>query len=357
MITGSPSYFFYGLLLAVIVLAVLIFLPFLTPIVLAAALSVVAGPLHRKVLSSLFKNKERSSMAALLTLFLVVLIILIPALLIVGKIYAEIQTMYAYLVDEGNRSHFIGTLNAWSDVLTLKLFSLYPDYSFDSFNITAILKRGLEWAFSNLDAIFTGITKLFFSGFIMLLALFYFLRDGRELKRQIITLSPLGDADDEKIMRKMQRTIYAIFAGSILIGIIQGTLVGIGFWIFGVPSPALWGFVAAIAALIPGIGTSLVVVPAIAYLFLVGATGPAIGLLIWGMLAVGLIDNFLAPVFMNRGIRVHSFMVLISVLGGLAFFGPIGFVLGPIILAFLFSLLDIYKASSHRRDVDIVANQ
>jgi len=346
MINGTPNYFFYGLLFVVIILAVLMFLPFLTPIVLAAALSVVFGPLHRKVVTYVFKEKERSSMASFVTLTIVALIVLAPALFIIGKIYSEIQTMYSYLIDEGGRSSFISTLNSWSDILTLKLFSLYPDYSFDAFNITGILKKGLEWAFANLDSVFSSVTRMMFNGFIMLLALFYFLRDGRELKRQIISLSPLGDADDEKIMRKMQRAIYAIFAGSILVGLIQGTLVGIGFWIFGVPSPALWGFIAAITALIPGVGTSLVLIPGIAYLFLTGTTGPAIGLLIWGLLAVSLIDNFLGPAFMNRGIKVHSFMVLISVLGGLSFFGPIGFVLGPIILAFLFSLLEIYKSAS-----------
>lgn len=351
MINGSPNYFFYGLLLIVIVLAVLIFLPFLTPIVLAAALAVVFGPLHRKVLSLMFRDRERSSAAALVTLILVAVVVLVPALLIVGKIYAEVQTMYGYLIDEGGRSQFISSLNSWSDILTLKIFSIYPDYSFDSFNITGILKKGLEWAFSNLDTVFTGLTRMTFNGFIMLLALFYFLRDGRELKRQIIDLSPLGDADDEKIMRKMQRAIYAIFAGSILVGIIQGILVGIGFWIFGVPSPALWGFVGAIAALIPGVGTSLILIPGIIYLFLSGPTGPAIGLLIWGVLAVGLIDNFLGPIFMNRGIKIHPFMVLVSVLGGLSFFGPIGFVLGPIILAFLFSLLEIYRTSHSNRKV------
>ncbi|MBP6858720.1 MAG: AI-2E family transporter [Candidatus Pacebacteria bacterium] len=349
MINGTPNYFFYGLLFAVLTLAVLMFLPFLTPIVLAAALSVVFGPLHRKVQAKLFKDRERSSLAAFLTLIIIAAIVLVPALLIVGKIYSEIQTMYGYLIDEGGRSEFISTLNSFSDVLTLKIYSIYPDYSFDSFNITAILQKGLEWAFANLDRVFTSVALLAFNGFVMLLALFYFLRDGRELKRQIIALSPLGDADDEKIMRKMQRAIYAIFAGSIFVGIIQGILVGLGFWIFGVPSPALWGFVAAIAALIPGVGTSLVIIPGIAYLLLTGMTNPAIGLLIWGLLAVGLIDNFLGPIFMNRTMKVHPFMVLVSVLGGLSFFGPIGFVLGPIILAFLFSLLEIYRTATGRK--------
>lgn len=343
MITASPNHFFFGVLLTVMVLAILMFLPFLTPVVLAAALAVVFGSLHRWVVKRVFKNRERSSFAALITLAIIAAIVIVPAFFVVGQIYSEIQMMYGYLIDEGNRSTFIRHLNSWSDLLTMRLFSIFPDYSFDALNVTALLRRGLEWAFANLDAVFTSIAKIAFGLFIMLLALFYLLRDGRELKRQVIALSPLGDADDERILRRMQQAVYAIFAGSIAVGIIQGTLTGIGFWIFGVPSPAFWGFIAAIAALIPGIGTSLVIVPGILYLILTGSGGPAVGLTVWGLLAVGLIDNLLAPIFINRGIKIHPFMVLLSVLGGLAFFGPIGFVLGPIVLALLFALLDIYR--------------
>ncbi len=346
MIPTHPNYFFLGLLAVAIILAILVFLPFLTPIVLAAALAVVFGTLHRYVVRYLFGNRERSGWAALVTLIIVAIVVIIPVLFLVGQIYSEVQTMYAYLIDEGSRSHFVSTLNSWSDVLTIKLFSIYPDYSFDSLNLTAILKKGLEWIFSNLDGIFTSLSRIAFGSFVMLLALFYFLRDGRELKRQLIALSPLGDADDAQIMRRMQQAVYSIFAGSIAVGIIQGILTGFGFWIFGVPSPSLWGFVAAISALIPGIGTSLVLIPGIAYLAFNGSTHPAIGLFIWAVLAVGLIDNFLGPIFINRGIKIHPFLILISVLGGLSFFGPVGFVLGPIVLAFLFALLDIYKSKS-----------
>jgi predicted PurR-regulated permease PerM len=219
--------------------------------------------------------------------------------------------------------------------------------------VTTILQRGLEWAFSNLDTVFSGASKIVLAVFIMLLALFYLLRDGRELKRQIIALSPLGDDDDNRIFKKLEQTIYSIFAGSILVGLIQGVLTGIGFAIFGVPNPALWGSIAAVSALIPGIGTSLVMVPGVLYLFFTGSTTPAIGLLIWGVLAVGLIDNFLGPIFINRGVKIHPFLILLSVLGGLIFFGPVGFVLGPIILAFLFALLDIYRASYSGRRTGI----
>lgn len=350
MIPGSPNHFFFGLLLTVVVLAVFMFLPFLTPIVLAAAIAVVFAPIHRWIVRFFFKDKERSGFGALTTLLVIVVIIFVPVLLVTGKIYTEVQSMYGYLIDESGRSQVIDALNNGAQSLSHVFLNLYPAYSFDSFNITDILQKGLEWVFSNLDTVFGGASKIALSVFVMLLALFYFLRDGRELKRQIITLSPLGDADDEKIFKKLERTIFSIFAGSIAVGIIQGILTGIGFAIFGVPSPALWGSVAAVAALIPGIGTSLVLIPGILYAAFTGSHFEAIGLLIWSVLAVGLIDNFLAPIFVNRGVKIHPFLILLSVLGGIIFFGPVGFVLGPIVLAFLFSLLEIYKASYSRRN-------
>ncbi len=353
MIPASPNHFFFGLLLAVVVLAIFIFLPFLTPLVLAIALAVVFGPIHRLIVRWFFRDKERSSFGALVTLIVIVVIIFVPAILISAKIYTEVQSMYGFLIDESGRSQVIDSLNNIAQRGSHLLFDLFPAYSFDSFNITDILQRGLEWVFGNLDTVFSGASKIALSIFVMFLALFYFLRDGRELRRQVIALSPLGDDDDRQILNRLEQTIYSIFAGSIAVGIIQGILTGIGFAIFGVPSPALWGSIAAVAALIPGIGTALVIVPGILYLAFVGDTGHAIGLLIWGIIAVGLIDNFLGPIIVNRRVKIHPFLILLSVLGGIIFFGPIGFVLGPIVLAFLFSLLEIYKASYARRNASI----
>lgn len=341
----SSHHFFTGLLLAVAVLAVLILLPFLTPVVLALALAVIFGPIYRFFLRVFFKNKERSNFASFLTLLLVVLIVLVPSFFIVGKLYTEIQDMYYFLTEEAGRSEIITLLNSITQWLSHAMFDLFPAYSFDTLNITEYLQVGLEWAFSNLDTLFTGLSRVLLGIFIGFLALFYFLRDGKELKRQIISLSPLGDADDERILNRLEQAVYSIFAGSLIVGIIQGILTGIGFALFGVPNPAVWGSIAAVAALIPGIGTSLILVPGILYLFFTGATGPAIALLVWGMIAVGLIDNILGPILVNRGIKIHPFIILLSVLGGLAFFGAIGFILGPLVLALLFALLEIYRTS------------
>jgi len=138
--------------------------------------------------------------------------------------------------------------------------------------------------------------------------------------------------------------VNSVVKGSLIVGVVQGVLTGVGFALFGVPNPALWATIAAIASLIPTIGTGLVLIPGISYLFLVGASSNAIGLIIWGVFAVGLVDNFLGPKLIERGVKIHPFLILLSVLGGIGLFGPIGFLAGPLILSWLFALLDMYPA-------------
>lgn len=335
--------FFLGLLFAVSVLAILIFLPFLTPLVFAVSLAVIFGPVYRYILRTFFGGKDKSTSAAFITLILVAVVVLVPGFFIVTKVYTEIQDMYFYLTEETGRAAVITLLNTLSDKASHVLFNVYPGFTFDTLNITDYLQQGVEWAFGNIDTLFTGFAKVLMEIFVVFFALFYFLRDGKEFKRQIIALSPLADTDDERIFHKLEQAVYSIIGGSLIVGVIQGILTGIGFALFGVPNPTVWGAIAAVAALIPGVGTSLVIVPGILYLFITGSTTYGIGLLIWGLLAVGLIDNLLGPLLVNRGIKVHPFMILLSVLGGLVFFGVVGFILGPLVLAFLFALLEIHK--------------
>jgi predicted PurR-regulated permease PerM len=120
-------------------------------------------------------------------------------------------------------------------------------------------------------------------------------------------------------------------------------LVGVGFAIFGVPQPIFWGTVAAVMAMVPSVGTALVTIPAILYLAIVGQFLPAIGLLAWSLILVHSIDNFLGPILISRKATIHPFLIFLSVIGGLGFFGPIGFLLGPIVLSISLALLDIYS--------------
>jgi predicted PurR-regulated permease PerM len=226
--------------------------------------------------------------------------------------------------------------------------NIFPGFSFDSFNIVTLLQGGLHWIVDNFTTVFGEVSRIVIGFFVMCLALFYFLRDGRELKRQIVMLSPLGDVDDEHIMVKLEQAIRSIFVGSISVGLLQGLSMGCAFAVFGVPNPVLWGTVTVLAALIPGVGTGMALLSGMIYLFANGLNLQALGLLIWGAVAIALIDNTLGPYLMNRGIKIHQFLVLLSVLGGIVFFGAIGFVLGPLVLAFLFSLLEIYRTAKKR---------
>ena len=186
--------------------------------------------------------------------------------------------------------------------------------------------------------------------FIFLIAIYYLFKDGHKLKTAIIILSPLQDIHDETIFDKLALAINSVIRGNLAVALVQGVLTAIGFALFGVPNATLWGSIAAIAALIPGIGTALVLLPAILYLYLSGETLSAVGLLFWGMTAVGLVDNFLGPKLASRGMRLHQFLILLSILGGISFFGPLGFLLGPLILSLLFALLEIYFAVSKEHE-------
>jgi predicted PurR-regulated permease PerM len=230
-------------------------------------------------------------------------------------------------------------------MLSDKVFGVLPAYSFDSLNVTEYLKSALELVFANLDKIFSSLAAVAGYALVFLLALFYFLRDGASLIRRILSWSPQLRDNYIFVVRSFKRGIQSIFMGSLVVGILEGVSTGLAFTAFGIPAPALWGTVAAVASLVPGFGTSLIILPGVAYLLITGEYVYAAGLLIWGYTAIVLLDHILGPTLVNRGVNVHPFLVLLSVLGGLVSFGVIGLFMGPLILVLLFTLLDIYKAS------------
>jgi predicted PurR-regulated permease PerM len=185
--------------------------------------------------------------------------------------------------------------------------------------------------------------------FIFLATLYYLLKDGEKIKKFIIELSPLRDRNDEAILKKLEGAANSIVKGNLLIALTQGVLTAAGLWVFGVPNAALWGSVTVITAIIPGVGTALVLAPAIAFLFFSGATASGFGLLAWGVGAVGLVDNFLGPRLVGRGMQLHPLIILLSVLGGIAFFGPVGLIMGPLTVSFLFALFEVYFSLAKER--------
>jgi predicted PurR-regulated permease PerM len=148
----------------------------------------------------------------------------------------------------------------------------------------------------------------------------------------------------EKILTTLSHAVQGVIKGYLLVGLVQGSLLGIGLWIFGVPHAALWGLFGGVASLVPTVGTALISVPAVLFLFSVGRDGAAIGLAIWAAALVGTIDNLLNPIIVGRKVDIHPMFVLFSVLGGVALMGPVGILIGPLVVSFMYALVAVYSS-------------
>lgn len=322
-------YFFFGLLLATLVFTFFIFRPFWIVLVLGACFSIVIRPGYEW----LRKKKLPPWLSSFITVVLFTLLVCGPLLGIGIVVFNQSQSLYQSLVSGGS----IPSL----DSISQSIHKFLP--AGVNFDLNQKANDLIYLVADNLGNIFGATLYTLFSFVLMLLAIFYFLKDGAEWKKSIITLSPLSDSDDQRIMKRLTMTINGVLRGYLLIAVIQGTLMGIGLAIFGVPSPALWGVVAAIAALAPTLGTALVSIPAVIFLFVSGHTGEAIGLAIWSTALVSTIDNFLTPYIVGNRINIPPFLILFSVLGGLSLLGAVGILIGPLTVSLLYTLVSIYR--------------
>ena len=187
-----------------------------------------------------------------------------------------------------------------------------------------------------------GTATFLIQVFIFLYAVFYFLISGRETLDWILYLSPLESDDEALIIERFLSVTRATLRGSILIGGIQGTLVGLGFAVAGVPGAAFWGTIVVVLSVIPGAGAPIVWIPATLWLYATGESTAAILLALGCGLIVGSIDNVLRPRLVGSDARMSDLMILISTLGGILFFGPVGFIVGPIVAAVFVTFWDMY---------------
>lgn len=333
-------YFLLALIIVSFALVFFIFRPFLVALVLAGIFALLLQPLYRALLRHM---SSLPGLAAFATMLLAVVCILVPLLFISVQIADDAQRLYTSLSDGSGKIYLDTVLRSTNDVVAQYAPSLALSGAELSTSVDQYVKNILTWLIQNLGGAFGGIARFLLDLFVFMIALYYLLRDGTKLKQTIIELSPLADAEDTVVVARLELAVHSVIQGSLMIALIQGILTGVGFAFFGIPNSILWGVVAAFSALIPGIGTSLVLIPGVVYLFIIGATVPATGLLVWSVVAVGLIDNFLGPKLVGRGMQLHPLVVLLSVFGGLVFFGPAGIFLGPLCTSFLFALLSIYQ--------------
>ena len=326
----AERYFFFGLLLATLVFTFLIFRPFWVVLVLGISFSIVLYPFYEL----LERRKVPGWLASLLTVICFTILLCGPLLGIgvLGFNQSE-DAFYKVITNADSEPFLISIDNAVNKILPEGI----------NFSVEDRAKDFIIYVSNNIANIFTTTLSAFFSFVLMLLIIFYFLKDGKKWRHYMTVLSPLADNDDEKIINRMILAVNGIIKGTLLIALIQGLLTGLGLWIFNVPNPALWGVVAAVASLLPTIGTALITVPAIIFLFATGDTSNAIGLAIWAGLVVGMVDNFLSPVIVGNKINIPPLLILFAVLGGISFLGPVGILIGPLAVSLLYTLISIYR--------------
>jgi len=322
--------FFTILLLASLTLVIIIFLPFFVPIAIAATVAVMVYPVYHWMEATV-KNKN---IAALFTVVLTIIVLLIP-LGIIGLLIAR-ETADLYTQITSGQPQF-------TSIVFRTIEDMIQRYAPTmQINLTSYAGQSLQWIVGNIQTVFAGTASTILALFLGVITYYYLLKDGKKFIQKLTTLSPLTQAEEKQIIERLQRTINSVVRGSIIIALLQGIVTGIGLAIFGVPNAILLGSIAGIGALIPTVGTAIVIAPVIVYLFVIQDYTAAIGMLIWGSTAVGLIDNLLHPILVGKGMSIHPLFIFFAVLGGIAIFGISGFILGPLVVGFFFALLDVY---------------
>lgn len=317
-----------------------LFAPFMGTLALAAIIVTLCYPMYEYILKQTPKKNE--TVAALISILIIVLVIVIPLTVLASFILREALAIYA-LFGSADSIGFLDSVARFETAVQ----SFIPGFSFDTANA---VQQVASFIANHIVSIFAGTARTFFLTFITLIAAFYFFKDGKYFTMYLVKLSPLKDANDALVLKRLAVAIRSVMMGTVFVAIVQGFLTFIGLSILGFNHAILWGSVAAIGALVPAVGTSIVLIPAIIYLFITGENISAIILIGWAVLAVGLIDNLLGPYVMSRGNKLHPFLVLMSVLGGISAFGPIGFILGPVIVSLFFVLLELYHSYFKRKE-------
>jgi predicted PurR-regulated permease PerM len=342
--THFARLFFGAVTLLVLYFTYLIIKPYLIDIFLALVLFFTFKPLYRLITRALWGLQ---ALASGLTCLFLALLICIPLFSLVS-IIANQALEFSSVVGKGLQSGHLwpwvsAKISAVQEYLVHLNLPLPPEQIKLEQTVQTILKQASQFIYANAIGLIKGFTTFFLDLILVLFITFFLFLQGDDFIEEIKKLSPLEAGHNEEILQEMEKTIKATLRGTVVVALVQGILGGVGFLLFGVPQAAFWGTLMVPAAVIPLVGSALIWVPAALYLFFQGALAKALGLFLFCLVFIGSVENLLKPLLMKGTRSTPSIFILFSILGGIAYFGMIGFILGPLILSFLLSLLRIYE--------------
>jgi predicted PurR-regulated permease PerM len=345
---------FYVRLGAVALLVLLAYLvwrivsPLWQPLLWAVLLGALLAPLNLRLARRL---GDRPRLASSVTTLLAVLLFLVPVAVIAGAVAAQAAQLLGHLnagvptmsnvvsMDLGHVPWLQQPL-AWLGEHTGITIEQVQGW------VVAASKYVLQFLAASGGHVVLGALGTLASFLLMLFVLFFVLRDGPALAVKFVRMLPIEERRRSRLWQHLADVTRAVFMGIGLTALVQGALVGVGFWIAGLPSPLVFGVVAALFALVPLVGTTIVWAPGAIFLALHGDYGHSIFLALWGVIVVGMVDNFLRPLLISGRAEVPTLAVFVGVMGGLSAFGFIGLFLGPIVLGLLVALFR-YESEGH----------
>lgn len=316
---------------------------FLVAILLAAIFSAMAQPLHRWFTRLV---RGRKTIASVLTLVLVFLTIVGPLAAFITVVASQAVSVsqsvgpwvQGQLAGPGEldrlleRIPFYDHISGWIDPYRAQIISKAGEVAG---NVGQFLVSRVA------DA--SRMTMSFLLNlFVMLYAMFFFLTGGGAILEKIMYYMPLNSDDENQMVGRFVSVTRATLKGTLVIGIIQGALAGVAFWVAGIKGPAFWGTVMAVLSIIPGIGAALVWVPAAIVLVATSRVVAALLLTLWCGIVVGTVDNLLRPRLVGKDAKLSDLLILLSTLGGIFLFGAMGVILGPIVAALFVTVWEIY---------------
>lgn len=332
--------------------------PFVGPILWAFLLAFLLSPLNEALVRRL---RGRRGLAALLLTVAGTLLIVMPAALVAVAFANQAGEMIGRLQELAEHYHF----SRMSDVLSVPVLQGAIERLGTYVPVTAEQVQGwlvqtgesvLRTIVLASGALFAGALGAVMGFVLTLFLLFFFLRDGQRMARRAVHLIPLDASRKALLVEHLSTVTRAVVLGTLLTSVAQGTLLGVGFFIAGLPSAVVFGVLTAIASLVPLVGTALVWLPTVVVLFAQGRPGLAVFVLLWSVLLVGMIDNVLKPMVVSGRARIATLPIFLGLLGGLSAFGAIGMVMGPVIVALVIALLRFAEEATSTRaaptDVD-----
>lgn len=334
--------FFYLVIALLLYFTYLVFEPFLVPLCWAAVLAVVLDPLNKR----LDQQWGRTRAAAACTI-LVTLLLIVPAIG-VGISFVHQGLQAAAAVQRGLNNGGLSRVDRWWEWLAAHVPGQTPE------SLAQLLHRAIEatatFLASKIGVVLRNVAIFIFDLVVAIIAMFYFFRDSEEIMARLRQVLPFDRESREEIVGKSRDLIFASVTMALAAALIHGLAGGIAFAIVGITAPVFWGVAIAFFSLLPVVGDLVIWIPAMIYMLVTGHWWKLIILVAIVIVVAGFIDNFMRPWFISGRTRMNGLIVFIAVIGGVAIFGLLGIVLGPIIVATFASLLDLYAKAGHRTE-------